>query len=358
MTSSSKQVHNFSAGPSILAASAFEKSIQDIQNFAGTGLSVLEVSHRGKEFQAVMDQAHALVKELLGLNDDWDVLFLQGGASTQFYQIPMNFLRSKAAYLNTGVWAKKSLAEAKAYGSVDVVASSADANFNHIPSVYSVPSDADYFHCTSNNTIYGTQMHSFIDSSVPMICDMSSDIFSRPVDISKFSMIYAGAQKNMGPAGVTLVAIRKSMYERVADRHIPTMLKYRVHAENGSMYNTPPVFPILVSKYNLEWVKEMGGLEAMARRNQAKADLLYSAIDASPVFKGTAEVESRSQMNVCFVPQEENPELEAQFMAACKEAGISGVKGHRSVGGFRASLYNALPIESVQALVQVIQSFS
>ncbi|MFZ9755084.1 MAG: 3-phosphoserine/phosphohydroxythreonine transaminase [Bacteroidia bacterium] len=358
MTNSSKRVHNFSAGPSILAQSAFEKSIQDIQNFAGTGLSVLEVSHRGKEFQAVMDEAHALVKQILGLDDEWDVLFLQGGASTQFFQIPMNFLRSKAAYLNTGVWSKKAIAEAKGYGAVDVVASSADTNFHIIPSAYSIPADADYFHCTSNNTIYGTQMPDFPDSPVPMVCDMSSDIFSRPVDVSKFSMIYAGAQKNMGPAGVTLVAVRKSLYARTADRHIPTMLQYAVHAENGSMYNTPPVFPILVSKYNLEWVRDMGGLTAMEARNQSKADLLYKAIDDSPLFEGTADKGSRSRMNVCFVPKDKESDLEARFMAACKEAGISGIKGHRSVGGFRASLYNALPIESVEALVQVIQSFS
>jgi phosphoserine aminotransferase len=353
-----KKIHNFSAGPSILSEYALTKSTQDIQNFAGTGLSVLEISHRSKPFVEVVDQAQLLVKELLGLNDDYDVMFLQGGASTQFFQVPQNFLQQKAAYLNTGTWSQKAIKEAKGFGKVVVAASSEDSNFNFIPKDYSIDSDADYFHCTSNNTIFGTQMKSFPETEVPMICDMSSDIFSKKLDYSKFQMIYAGAQKNMGPAGVTLVVIRKDMYDRVADRHIPTMLGYKIHAENGSMYNTPPVFPILVSKYNLEWVKNNGGVAGMEDRNTAKAELLYNAIDNSPYFVGTAEMESRSHMNACFVFKAEFEHLAEKFDAACKEGNISGLKGHRSVGGYRASLYNALPIESVQALVNIIENFA
>jgi phosphoserine aminotransferase len=287
------------------------------------------------------------------------VLFLQGGASTQFFQIPMNFLKTKAAYTQTGTWASRAIIEAQGYGQTEVLASSKSANFSFVPKDYTVPADADYFHCTSNNTIFGTQIKAYPQcGDVPLICDMSSDIFSKPVDVSKFAMIYAGAQKNMGPAGVTLVILRKDMYNRVADRHIPTMMKYSIHAENDSMYNTPPVFPILVSKYNLEWVKELGGVEAMADRNTVKADLLYNAIDNSPYFKGTAAVEDRSQMNVCFVFNEEHLHLEDKFNQACKEAKLSGLKGHRSVGGYRASLYNALPLESVQALVHVMENFA
>lgn len=353
------KIHNFSAGPSILAESAFEKSMQDIKNFAGTGLSILEVSHRGKEFEKVMADTSNLVKTLLGVPDDYDVLFLQGGASTQFFQIPMNFLKTKAAYTDTGTWANRALIEAKGYGEVNVVASSKASNYSFIPKDYNVPQDVDYFHCTSNNTIFGTQIKQFPDcGNTPLICDMSSDIFSKPVDVSKFAVIYAGAQKNMGPAGVTLVIIKKDMYEKMADRHIPTMMKYKIHADNDSMYNTPPVFPILVSKYNLEWMLSAGGVEGMAKRNQEKADLLYNAIDNSPYFKGTTAVENRSQMNVCFVFEEEHIGLEEKFNAACKEANLSGLKGHRSVGGYRASLYNALPLESVQALVNVMETFA
>lgn len=353
------KIHNFSAGPSILAESAFEKSMQDIKNFAGTGLSILEVSHRGKEFEKVMAVTSNLVKTLLGVPDDYDVLFLQGGASTQFFQIPMNFLKTKAAYTDTGTWANRALIEAKGYGEVNVVASSKASNYSFIPKDYNVPQDVDYFHCTSNNTIFGTQIKQFPDcGNTPLICDMSSDIFSKPVDVSKFAVIYAGAQKNMGPAGVTLVIIKKDMYEKMADRHIPTMMKYKIHADNDSMYNTPPVFPILVSKYNLEWMLSAGGVEGMAKRNQEKADLLYNAIDNSPYFKGTTAVEDRSQMNVCFVFEEEHIGLEEKFNAACKEANLSGLKGHRSVGGYRASLYNALPLESVQALVNVMETFA
>ncbi len=356
--SNNKKIHNFSAGPSILSEYAVEKSIEDLKNFAGTGLNILEISHRSKQFEAVMDDAARLVKEILGIGDDYDVIFLQGGASTQFFQVPMNFLKNKAVYTNTGVWASKAIQEAKAYGDVIVAASSKDSNFNFVPSEFEIDSSADYFHCTSNNTIYGTQMSDFPKCDIPLFCDMSSDIFSRKFDANQFDLIYAGAQKNMGPAGVTLVVVKKSLYNKTAERHIPTMLQYKVHAENGSMYNTPPVFSILVSKYNLEWVKMNGGLEGMEARNNAKAELLYSAIDSSPYFKGTAELNSRSKMNVCFVFTDEHKNLEEKFETACKEAGISGIKGHRSVGGYRASLYNALPIESVEALVNVMNNFN
>jgi phosphoserine aminotransferase len=353
------KIHNFSAGPSILAPAAFEKSIDAIRNFAGTGLSILEISHRTKEFETVMEEARQLVKSLMSVPDDYDILFLQGGASTQFFQIPHNFLRTSASYLKTGVWAAGAIKEAKLYGEVNVVASSESDNYSFIPKNYSIPSSADYFHCTSNNTIYGTQMQEFPDSPVPMFCDMSSDIFSRPVNTASFDLIYAGAQKNMGPAGVTLVIVKKSLYDRRPEgRAIPSMLDYKLHGEKESMYNTPPVFPILVSKFNLEWVKENGGCEGMKTRNEAKAGLLYNAIDKSPFFRGTVNKEDRSRMNVCFVFNEPSTELEQKFNAACKEAGISGIKGHRSVGGYRASLYNALPLESVQALVNVMETFA
>lgn len=353
------KVHNFSAGPSILAPSAYEKSIEAIQNFAGTGLSILEVSHRGKEFEAVMEETRLLVKELMHVPDNYDILFLQGGASTQFFQIPHNFLRTSAAYTKTGVWASGAIKEAKLYGEVKVIASSEESNFSYIPKNYEIPQDVDYFHCTSNNTIYGTEMFEFPKSPVPLFCDMSSDIFSRPVNTADFSLIYAGAQKNMGPAGVTLVIVDKDMYNRrPEDRAIPSMLDYKLHGEKGSMYNTPPVFPILVSKFNLEWVKEQGGCAGMELRNKAKAELLYDAIDKSPYFRGTVATEDRSRMNVCFVFEDAWVHLEDKFNAACKEARISGIKGHRSVGGYRASLYNALPLESVQALVNVMETFA
>ncbi|MBL7811841.1 MAG: 3-phosphoserine/phosphohydroxythreonine transaminase [Bacteroidetes bacterium] len=352
------KVHNFSAGPSILAPSAFEKSIEDIRNFAGTGLSILEISHRSKQFEAVMDETRQLVADLLNVPSNYDILFLGGGASTQFYMVPHNFLRTAAAYTKTGVWASGALKEAKLYGDVKVVASSEDANFSYIPKDYTIPADVDYFHCTSNNTIYGTQMKSYPESPVPVFCDMSSDIFSKPVDVSKFGLIYAGAQKNMGPAGVTLVIVNKDLYSRRSDRPMPSMLDYKLHGEKGSMHNTPPVFPILVSKYNLEWVKEQGGVKGMAARNAAKSSLLYSAIDSNPHFTTKVAVEDRSDMNVCWVLAPGSEHLEEKFNTACKEAGISGIKGHRSTGGYRASLYNALPIESVQALVHVMETFA
>lgn len=353
------KLHNFSAGPSILAPSAFEKSIEAIKNFAGTGLSILEISHRTKEFESVMEETRQLVRSLMSVPDDYDILFLQGGASTQFFQIPHNFLRTSAAYLKTGVWAAGAIKEAKLYGEVNVVASSEADNYSYIPKGYVIPEEADYFHCTSNNTIYGTQMQSFPKSPVPVFCDMSSDIFSRTVDTGYFDLIYAGAQKNMGPAGVTLVIVKKSLYNRRPEgRAIPSMLDYKLHGEKESMYNTPPVFPILVSKFNLEWVMENGGCEGMQKRNEEKAQLLYRAIDSSPYFRGTVHEDDRSRMNVCFVFNEPNADLESKFNAACKEAGISGIKGHRSVGGYRASLYNALPLESVQTLVNVMETFA
>lgn len=352
------KIHNFSAGPSILAESAFEKSIADIKNFAGTGLSILEISHRSKQFEKVMDEAYQLVKELLNVPDNYDILFLQGGASTQFFQIPHNFLVNSAAYTNTGVWASGAIKQAKLYGETRVIASSEADNFSYIPKDFEIPSDADYFHCTSNNTIYGTEMHAFPKSPVPLFCDMSSDIFSRPINAADFGLIYAGAQKNMGPAGVTLVVVNKDLYPKRSNRPLPSMLDYKLHGEKGSMYNTPPVFSILVSKYNLEWVKSQGGCEGMKLRNEEKARTLYNAIDSSSYFRGTVAMEDRSNMNVCFVFNENSLELESKFNDACSQAGISGIKGHRSVGGYRASLYNALPLESVQVLANVIETFN
>lgn len=352
------KVHNFSAGPAILPKSAIDAGIQALQNFSGTGLSLIEVSHRGKEFEAVVEEACNLVKEILNLNDDYTVLFLQGGASLQFDMIPMYWLgdQQKAAYTNTGVWASRAIKEAKMFGNVDVVASSEDKNFNYIPKGYSIPQDAVYFHCTSNNTIYGTEMFDFPDTgNVPLICDMSSDIFSRPFDASKFDMIYAGAQKNMGPAGTTLVIVKKSFLEkRTAGRKIPTMLDYKIHADNGSMYNTPSVFAIFICMHTLRWVKSIG-LEAMEIRNKEKADLLYNEIDRNSLFVGTVAKEDRSRMNVNFVLNDKS--MEDEFLAFCKAKKLSGLKGHRSVGGLRASLYNALELESVQELVDAMQEF-
>ena len=351
------KVHNFSAGPAILPQSAIDASIEALKNFSGTGLSLIEVSHRSKEYEAVVNEATQLVKDILKLNDDYAVIFLQGGASMQFDMIPMFFLGEgeKAAYVNTGVWAGRSIKEAKLFGNVEVVASSEDKNFSYIPKRYTIPNDAKYFHCTSNNTIYGTEMFSFPDTNgVPLICDMSSDIFSRPFDANKFDMIYAGAQKNMGPAGTTLIIIKKSLLEKRAKRVIPTMMDYKVHIENGSMYNTPSVFAIFVCMHTLRWIKEMG-LEAMEKRNKAKADLLYAEIDRNPLFVGTVATEDRSRMNVNFVLT--NKEHEEDFLKFCKSKNLSGLKGHRSVGGLRASLYNALPIESVQVLVDTMQEF-
>lgn len=349
------KVHNFSAGPAILPQAAINASIEALQNFSGTGLSLLEISHRSKEYEAVVDEAVQLVKEILNLGNDYDVIFLQGGASLQFDMIPMNFLTpgKTAAYLNTGVWAGRAVKEAKMFGEVNVLASSEDKNFSYLPKDFTIPADAAYFHCTSNNTIYGTEMFEFPNSPVPMICDMSSDIFSRPFDASKFDMIYAGAQKNMGPAGTTLVIIKKSLLEK-ANAKVPTMLNYKIHVDNGSMYNTPSVFAIFVCMHTLRWIKSMG-LEAMEIRNKAKADLLYAEIDRNPLFVGTVAAEDRSRMNVNFVLNDKS--LEEAFLKLCKERNLSGLKGHRSVGGLRASLYNALELESVQALVTAMQDF-
>lgn len=351
------KVHNFSAGPAILPQSAIQASVEALQNFAGTGLSLIEVSHRSKEYEAVVAEATQLVKDILKLGDDYAVVFLQGGASLQFDMIPMNWLGEgeTAAYTNTGVWASRAIKEARLFGNVNVVASGEDKNFSYLPKGYTIPADAKYFHCTSNNTIYGTEMFDFPDTNgVPLVCDMSSDIFSRPFDASKFDMIYAGAQKNMGPAGTTLVIIKKSFLEKRATRTLPTMLDYKVHIENGSMYNTPSVFAIFVCMHTLRWVKEIG-LENMEARNKAKADLLYAEIDRNSLFTGTVARDDRSRMNVNFVLT--NKEYEAEFLKFCESKNLSGLKGHRSVGGLRASLYNALELESVQVLVDAMKEF-
>ncbi len=348
--------HNFNAGPSILPREVIEKTAQAVLDFENDGLSILEISHRAKNFQPVMDEAVALFKELLNIPEGYSVIFLGGGASLEFCMIPFNFLEKKAAYLNTGVWAKKAQKEAKAFGEVVEVASSADANYTFIPKDFTIPADADYFHITTNNTIYGTELLKDLDSPVPLIADMSSDIFSRPVDVSKYGVIYGGAQKNLGPAGVTFLIIKDELLGKVS-RYIPTMLDYRTHIKEGSMFNTPPVLPIYTSLMTLRWLKEQGGLKAMEKRNIEKAGLLYNAIDNSKMFVGTANKEDRSRMNICFVMQEKYKDLEADFMKFATSKGMVGIKGHRSVGGFRASTYNALPIESVQALVDCMAEF-
>lgn len=348
--------HNFNAGPSILPRIAIENTAKAILDLNNSGLSILEISHRSKDFQAVIDEAVALFKEVLHIPDNYHVLFLGGGASMQFCMVPYNLMKKKAAYLETGVWAKKAIKEAKLFGEVSVVGSSADKNFSYIPKGYKIPEDADYFHFTSNNTIYGTEIHTDPDSPVPMICDMSSDILSRPVDVSKYALIYAGAQKNVGPAGVTVVIIRDDILGKV-ERVIPTMLNYKTHIDEGSMFNTPPCLPIFTVKETLKWLKELGGVSKMKEMNHDKANLLYNAIDNSKMFVGTAEKESRSLMNVCFVMKEQYKEKEADFIAFAQSRGMIGLKGHRSVGGFRASLYNAMPKESVQALIDVMHEF-
>jgi len=351
------KIHNFSAGPGILPRQAMEAGSKACLDFNGMGLSLLEISHRSKEFIAVVDQSVALVKELLGVPAGYSVAFLQGGASMQFAMVPYNLLDEgeTAAYLDTGTWANKAIKEARLFGNVKVVASSKEANYNHIPKSYEIPRDARYFHVTSNNTIFGTQLQSFPESPVPLIADMSSDIFSRPVDVSKFGLIYAGAQKNMGIAGATLVIVRDDLLGKVK-RKIPSMLDYKIHIDNESMYNTPPVFAIYVAMETLKWVKQSGGVGAMQKRAEEKAGRLYAEIDANPLFKGTAAVEDRSRMNLTFVM--ENPGLEGAFNKAAEAANLSGLKGHRSVGGFRASIYNAMDVESIDALVQVMRDFA
>ncbi|MCH5247796.1 MAG: 3-phosphoserine/phosphohydroxythreonine transaminase [Muribaculaceae bacterium] len=349
--------HNFYAGPSILSQYTIDKTAEAIRDFAGTGLSILEVSHRGKEFQAVIDEADALVKELLNVPQGYHVLFLGGGASLEFAMVPMNLLEKKAAYIDTGVWAHKAIKEAKLFGDVEVVASSEEANYTYIPKGYTIPADADYFHYTSNNTIYGTETRFDPESPVPLVCDMSSDIFSRPVDVKKYNLIYAGAQKNLAPAGVTIVIVKDDALGKVS-RKIPTMLDYRTHADKGSMFNTPPVLPIFSALQTLRYYKELGGIEAIEKTDIAKAKKLYDAIDESKMFMGTVtDPADRSIMNVCFVMAPEYKELEKEFVDFATSKGMVGIKGHRSVGGFRASLYNALPMESVDALIACMKEF-
>jgi len=349
--------HNFYAGPSILPQYTIEKTAEAVTNFAGTGLSVLEVSHRSKEFVAVVDEATQLFKELLNIPDNYSVIFVGGGASTQFAMVPFNLFTKKAAYLNTGAWSKKAIKEAKMFGDVDVVASSEDKNFNYIPKGYTIPKDADYFHITTNNTIYGTEIKQDIDCPVPLVADMSSDIFSRPIDISKYAVIYGGAQKNLAPAGVTFVIVRNDILGKTT-HHLPTMMNYQTHIDKESMFNTPPVLPIFAALQTLRWLKENGGIEAMNRTNVYKAGLLYDEIDRNSLFKATVnDVEDRSLMNVCFIMTEGNEDKEKAFFEFATSKGMVGIKGHRSVGGFRASTYNALPVESVEALVAAMQEF-
>ncbi len=348
--------HNFYAGPSILSREVIEKTAQAVLDFNHSGLSVLEISHRSKDFQAVVDEAIELFKEILSIPEGYSVLFLGSGASMQFCMVPYNLLEKKAAYLNTGTWANKAMKEAFGFGEVVEIASSKDANYNYIPKSYEIPADADYLHITTNNTIFGTEILTDIDSPIPLVADMSSDIFSRPIDVSKYAIIYGGAQKNLAPAGLAFVIVKDEILGKVS-RHIPSMLDYRVHIKNGSMFNTPPVLPIYSALETLRWIKSLGGLEEMEKRNIAKAALLYGAIDKSKLFVGTAAKEDRSRMNICFVMRPEYASLEAEFLQFATERGIVGIKGHRSVGGFRASTYNALPIESVQVLVDCMQEF-
>jgi phosphoserine aminotransferase len=346
--------HNFSAGPCILPKEVLKEASQAILNFNNDNLSLIEISHRSKPFMDVMKKAIALVKELLEVPEGYSVLFLQGGASLEFLMVPFNLMKEggKAAYTNTGAWAKKAITEAKSLGDTVVVGDSSDKNYNYIPKGYEIPNDVDYFHCTSNNTIYGTQMKNFPTVPTLMVCDMSSDIFSRTIEVSKFDLIYAGAQKNMGPAGTTLVIVKDEILGKTG-RKIPTMLNYNTHISKGSMFNTPPVFAIYVSMLTLQWLKDFGGVEAIEKTNQEKADLLYSEIDRNPLFEGTANKEDRSNMNVCFLLTDSSKE--EMFNKMWQEAGINGLKGHRSVGGYRASLYNALPNESVQILVNIMR---
>ncbi len=343
--------HNFSAGPCVLPQEVLDKSAQAVLDF-DNGLSLVEISHRSKAFVDVMEHARALALELLGLEGmGYKALFLQGGASTQFLAVALNLLEKRAAYLNTGTWSDKAIKEAQIFDDVTEVASSKDANYNYIPKGYDIPSDHDYFHCTSNNTIFGTQIKDFPECDIPMVCDMSSDIFSRAIDFSKFDLIYAGAQKNMGPAGTTLVVVREDILGKVS-RKIPSMMDYKVHISKGSMFNTPPVFPVYTSMLNLEWLKNKGGIAAIEKENEKKAQLIYSEIDLNPLFDGFAAKADRSTMNATFTLA--NDDLKDSFDSMCLEAGINGLNGHRSVGGYRASMYNALTLESVQVLVEIM----
>ncbi|MEE1269716.1 MAG: 3-phosphoserine/phosphohydroxythreonine transaminase [Prevotellamassilia sp.] len=348
--------YNFGAGPSILPQEVMKATADACVEFGDTGLSLMEISHRTKDFQAVMDEAQALFKELLDIPEGYSVLFVGGGASLEFCMVPFNLLEKKAAYLNTGVWAKKAMKEAKLFGEVVEVASSADANYTFIPKDYEIPADADYFHITTNNTIYGTEIREDLDSPVTLVADMSSDIFSRKVDVSKYGLIYGGAQKNLSMAGVTFVIVKDEILGHVS-RAIPTMLDYRTHVDKGSMFNTPPVVPIYCALQNLRWIKAQGGVEEMERRAKERAALLYAEIDRNPLFRGTAKAEDRSLMNICFVMNDEYKEHEAAFLAFAQARGMQGIKGHRSVGGFRASCYNAMSVEGVKALIACMQDF-
>ncbi|MBX3240469.1 MAG: 3-phosphoserine/phosphohydroxythreonine transaminase [Chitinophagaceae bacterium] len=349
--------HNFNAGPSILPRQVFEQASQAIVNFNDTGLSILEIGHRTPLFQAVLDEAVTLVKELMKLDKAHEVLFLHGGATTQFFQVPMNLLNETetAAYLDCGVWGSKPIKEARQFGNVNVVASSKDKNYTYIPRDFAIPENSKYFHYTTNNTIEGTQMHFVPETNVPLVADMSSDILSREMDFNRFALIYAGAQKNIGAAGVNMVVVNPEILGTVT-RQIPSMMDYRKHIENGSMLNTPPVFAIYVCMLTLRWLKEQGGVTAIEKINDQKAALLYDTLDSIPVFKPTVNKEDRSKMNVVFVM--EDPQLEKEFLDLCKKEGMIGVKGHRSVGGFRVSLYNALPLSSVQVLTGVMKHFA
>jgi phosphoserine transaminase len=346
--------HNFSAGPSILAPEVFQKASQALLDFEGTGLSVIEVSHRSPEFVRVIERARALALEIAGLDDSYTTLFLQGGASMQFLMVPYNLLETKAAYIDTGTWANKAQKEAALFGNTEVIASSKADGYKYIPKNVTVPTDANYLHITTNNTIYGTEFHSLSQTDIPLVADMSSDIFSRPLDYKQFSLIYAGSQKNLGASGSTLVIVKKDILGKVS-RKLPSMMDYQLHIKNDSMFNTPSTFAVYVNLLVLEWIQAQGGLQALGKRNQAKADFLYGEIDRNPLVVGYANKEDRSLMNVVFNLTDES--TKERFDALCKEANISGIKGHRSVGGYRASIYNALPLESVQVLVDVLKEF-
>ena len=348
--------YNFNAGPSILPSEVIKATAEACLEFNNSGLSLMEISHRSKDFQPVMDEAEALMKELLDIPEGYKVLFLGGGASLEFCMVPYNLLEKKAAYLNTGTWAKKAMKEAKLFGEVVEVASSAADNYTYIPNNFTVPADADYFHITTNNTIYGTEIRKELDSPVQMVADMSSDILSRPVDVSKYAIIYGGAQKNLSMAGVTFVIVKEDALGKVS-RQIPTMLDYRTHVEKGSMFNTPPVVPVFTALQTMKWIKAQGGVKVMDARAKERAEILYSEIDRNKLFRGTVAEEDRSLMNICFVMNDEYKELEADFMKFATDKGMVGIKGHRSVGGFRASCYNAMSVEGVKALVEAMKEF-
>lgn len=348
--------YNFNAGPSILPSEVIKATAEACLEFNNSGLSLMEISHRSKDFQPVMDEAEALMKELLDIPEGYKVLFLGGGASLEFCMVPYNLLEKKAAYLNTGTWAKKAMKEAKLFGEVVEVVSSAADNYTYIPKNFTVPADADYFHITTNNTIYGTEIRKELDSPVQMVADMSSDILSRPVDVSKYAIIYGGAQKNLSMAGVTFVIVKEDALGKVS-RQIPTMLDYRTHVEKGSMFNTPPVVPVFTALQTMKWIKAQGGVKVMDARAKERAEILYSEIDRNKLFRGTVAEEDRSLMNICFVMNDEYKELEADFMKFATDKGMVGIKGHRSVGGFRASCYNAMSVEGVKALVEAMKEF-